>query len=134
MTTLTTTTSLIIQFPNEQEKEKKKKSKKIRSEEQTWAPNKDMQIKPIQECKLKKFATIPSLPWNFVHIPKIPQAKASPWRHKCTDFLKPLEPGNHLCTKIAESTKKEEEEEGATKARINLHFGDHFHIIISQAN
>jgi len=100
----------------------------------TWAPNKEMQIKPIQECKLKKFATIPSLPWNFVQIPKIPQARASPWRHKCTDFLKPLEPGNHLCTKIAEIAKTKKKKTETTRARINLHFVNHYHVIIEQAN
>lgn len=71
----------------------------------TWAPKRETQIKPIQECRLKKLATIPSSPWNFVQIPKTPEAKATPWRHKCTDFLEFLEPGSHLCTRIARNTK-----------------------------
>lgn len=74
--------------------------------EQTWAPNRIIHIRPIHECKLKKLATIPSWPWNFVQIPKIPQAKATPWRQRCTNFFKFLEPGNHPCTKMAETIKR----------------------------
>lgn len=31
---------------------------------------------------------MPSLPWNFVQIPKNPEAKASPYNLKCTCFFK----------------------------------------------
>lgn len=67
----------------------------------TWAAKRETQTKPIHEWRLKKLATIPSFPWNLVQIPKIPQAKATPWSHKCTNFFNPLDPGNDLWTKIA---------------------------------